>query len=51
MFIDLGVEGLFCDVQATPYLNKLPDSFDAEDKILVVDPMLATGEPLPTCFA
>lgn len=29
--------------QATCYLNKLPPSFTAEDRILVSDPMLATG--------
>uniref|UniRef100_A0A1D2A0D3 uracil phosphoribosyltransferase n=1 Tax=Auxenochlorella protothecoides TaxID=3075 RepID=A0A1D2A0D3_AUXPR len=28
---------------ATPYLNKLPASFTPEDRILVTDPMLATG--------
>ncbi len=31
-------------VQATAYLNKLPASLSADDRILVVDPMLATGE-------
>lgn len=30
-------------MQASSYLNKLPKSFDKEDKILVADPMLATG--------
>ena len=30
-------------VQATAYLNKLPASLSADDRILVVDPMLATG--------
>lgn len=30
-------------LQASSYLNKLPKSFDKEDKILVADPMLATG--------
>ena len=29
--------------QPTEYLNKLPDSFSPDDKILVSDPMLATG--------
>lgn len=31
--------------QATSYLNKLPDKLAADDRILVVDPMLATGKP------
>ena len=31
-------------VQARCYLNKLPERLTAEDRILVVDPMLATGE-------
>lgn len=31
---------------ATPYLNKLPASFTAQDRVLVTDPMLATGTPL-----
>ena len=31
-------------VQATAYLNKLPDRLTAEDRVLVVDPMLATGK-------
>jgi len=30
----------------TEYLNKLPDSFSPDDKILVSDPMLATGGTL-----
>lgn len=30
-------------LQPTSYLNKLPKSFSPEDRILVVDPMLATG--------
>jgi len=34
-----------CRVQATPYLNKLPGRLAADDRILVVDPMLATGKP------
>ena len=33
-------------LQATSYLNKLPKSFTAEDRILVADPMLATGTSL-----
>lgn len=32
-------------LQATPYLNKLPERLSAEDRILIVDPMLATGKP------
>lgn len=34
---------LLCGLQATSYLNKLPSSFSPEDRILVADPMLATG--------
>lgn len=34
-----------CFLQATCYLNKLPPSFSPEDRILVSDPMLATGKP------
>mmetsp|Transcript_10533 Transcript_10533/g.29983 ORF Transcript_10533/g.29983 Transcript_10533/m.29983 type:complete len:273 (+) Transcript_10533:169-987(+) len=30
-------------LQPSTYLNKLPQSFSAEDKILIADPMLATG--------
>lgn len=30
-------------LQATPYLNKLPKQLSAEDRILITDPMLATG--------
>ncbi|CAL8466447.1 g5983 [Coccomyxa elongata] len=30
-------------LEATAYLNKLPASLSADDRILVVDPMLATG--------
>ncbi|KAG1664561.1 hypothetical protein FOA52_009444 [Chlamydomonas sp. UWO 241] len=30
-------------LEATPYLNKLPAKFDADDRILVTDIMLATG--------
>lgn len=29
--------------QATPYLNKLPQSFSPDDPVLITDPMLATG--------
>ncbi len=36
-------------MQATAYLNKLPASLSADDRILVVDPMLATGAFLQTC--
>ena len=36
-------------VQPTSYLNKLPKSFSPEDRILVVDPMLATGGSMPSC--
>jgi uracil phosphoribosyltransferase len=32
---------------ASPYLNKLPPSFDMDSKILVMDIMLATGAPTP----
>ena len=36
---------VFCfDGKPTEYLNKLPDSFSPDDKILVSDPMLATGK-------
>jgi hypothetical protein len=31
-------------MQASCYLNKLPERLTAENRILVVDPMLATGE-------
>ena len=31
------------DAQASSYLNKLPEALSSEDRILVVDPMLATG--------
>lgn len=37
-------------VQASSYLNKLPKSFSKEDKILVADPMLATGEACSSCI-
>ena len=30
-------------LKAREYLNKLPASLDAEDRILITDPMLATG--------
>ncbi|CAL5229108.1 g12371 [Coccomyxa viridis] len=33
-------------LEATSYLNKLPDRLAADDRILVVDPMLATGGTL-----
>lgn len=32
-------------LKAREYLNKLPASLDAEDRILITDPMLATGAP------
>lgn len=32
-------------LEAAPYLNKLPASFDMDSKILVTDIMLATGAP------
>ena len=32
--------------QPSEYLNKLPESFSPEDKVLVTDPMLATGGTL-----
>ena len=32
---------IFC--QASSYLNKLPAKFNADDLILITDPMLATG--------
>ena len=31
-------------LQASTYLNKLPERFESDDKILISDPMLATGE-------
>ena len=37
-------------LQATSYLNKLPKSFSKEDKILVADPMLATGQDVSFCL-
>jgi uracil phosphoribosyltransferase len=30
-------------LEASAYLNKLPQKFDSEDRILIADPMLATG--------
>jgi len=39
-------------LQASMYLNKLPEKFSSEDKILVCDTMVATGMPhshLPDC--
>ena len=42
-FVHEGVTLLFY-VQATSYLNKLPDRLAGDDRILVVDPMLATGK-------
>lgn len=30
-------------LEAAPYLNKLPDSFDMDSKVVVMDIMLATG--------
>ena len=35
--------------QASSYLNKLPETLSTEDRILVVDPMLATGGPAHAC--
>lgn len=35
-------------LQASKYLSKLPPKFAADDRILVCDPMLATGES-PRC--
>lgn len=34
-------------LEATSYLNKLPDSFDMDSKVLITDIMLATGAPHP----
>ena len=31
-------------LQPTVYLNKLPDAFEPDARVLVTDPMLATGE-------
>lgn len=39
----VGSDSSLVGVQATSYLNKLPSSFSPEDRILVADPMLATG--------
>ena len=30
-------------LESTCYLNKLPEKFNAEDKIMITDPMMATG--------
>jgi uracil phosphoribosyltransferase len=38
-------------LEATCYLNKLPPSFSPEDRILVSDPMLATGGTLDQVLA
>ena len=32
-------------MQASMYLNKLPLRFEPDDRILLCDPMIATGEP------
>jgi hypothetical protein len=32
-------------MQASSYLNKLPQKLAANDRLLIVDPMLATGKP------
>ena len=34
-------------LQARQYLNKLPERFAPDDRILICDPMIATGRPLP----
>jgi uracil phosphoribosyltransferase len=34
-------------LEATSYLNKLPESFDMDSKVIVMDIMLATGTHLP----
>ena len=34
-----------CHMQASSYLNKLPQKLAADDRVLIVDPMLATGKP------
>lgn len=31
-------------VQAAAYLNKLPATLASDDRVLITDPMLATGE-------
>ena len=33
-------------LQPTVYLNKLPDAFQPDTRVLVTDPMLATGAPV-----
>ena len=35
-------------LEATSYLNKLPESFDMDSKVIVMDIMLATGTHSPT---
>lgn len=37
-------------LQASMYLNKLPEKFDPEDLIIVSDPMLATGGTMAMCL-
>lgn len=37
-------------LEASLYLNKLPETFDADDKIIVSDPMLATGGTMFACL-
>lgn len=34
-----------------PYMNQLPDSFDMDSKVVVMDIMLATGMPVPSQHA
>ena len=34
-------------LQPKMYLNKLPEKFSRTDRVLVSDPMLATGEQVP----
>ena len=36
--------------QPTEYLNKLPAAFAADDRILVSDPMMATGGTMVSCL-
>ena len=38
-------------LQPTVYLNKLPDSFQPDTRVLVADPMLATGAHAFRCHA
>ena len=47
-------------LESTCYLNKLPEKLSSDDKILITDPMMATGESVwtlpfsssrPFCFA